>query len=1090
MLRIITGNRQETLLAQLAATLGPAAGGDPLAPDLLVAERGTDRWLWQFLAETHGIAANLRFEQPAGFLWRMLRCYIPDAPADARFDRAQLAWRIARLLPTLLPRREFATLQGYLAQDDGRKLHQLSDRIAGVLNDYLVYRPELIIGWQQGRLATAHDDERWQQALWQAMTAETGTLHRAGLLDTFLNNTETRQQRPARLPKRAAIFGIPALPPAYVQALVALGDHIDIDLYVFNPCGEFWGDLGDPKKISRLDDGSIDSADIGNRLLGSWGQPVRHFISELYGHQAELLDRHQSLPNPGSLLHRLQRDIHELTETPATLAANDDSLRIVSAFGALREVEILHDTLLDRFQRDHTLKPRDVLVMIPEPERYAPAIEAVFGAADGARFIPWSITDLSRRAAHPLTAAVEQLLRLPDSRFAASETLGLLETPAIARRFRLDQDTLGVLRDALHRARLHGDLDATARAARGLPADATHSWQFALQRLFLGVAMAEQPAPVLGVLPEPAFEGQATAALGRLQTFIDRLAHWQHKLGQAQAPAQWVATLHALLAEFFAADDDEQPVLDDVLKAVRELYDETVAAGFTGDLSPAVFRDNFLTRLAAPAARGNLRTGGVVFCAMMPMRSLPYRMIALLGMNGEAFPRQQRAPGFDLISLAPRAGDRARRHDDRHLFLETLLSARDALYISYTGRSQQDDSAKEPSVLVRELLDQIVATHGGEAARTAIEKALITEHPLQPFSHRYFAPPATGEKPLFTCDPDWLLPARAASGDSRQQPAFCVAPLPPPDEDRRDLSLDRLAGFFANPARGFLRERFGIGLFEQDDNFDDNEPFMIDGLAAYALKSEVLGARLAGAAGETLRQKLRARGDLPQAAFGELAWQAIARDVEPFVRTLGPVLAGRTSIDIDLVIGTGAGPRRLHGRLADVTADDGLVIHTVATFRAKHLLPAWVRHLALLAAAPAGIAPRTLVIARGNPKKGRPVVAHTLGAVADPHAELARLIALFDAGLCAPLPLLPACSQALAEAADAESAQKEALSAWEGDGFGDRPGERDDNAVRIVFGSDEPPFNERFAALAREVYAPLLAALTRDESADDGGDDA
>lgn len=1077
MLRIVTGNRQEPLLAHLAASLGPAAAGDPLAPDLLVAERGTDRWLWQFLAETHGIAANLRFEQPAGFLWRMLRCYLPDAPADARFDRAPLAWRIARLLPSLLDRHEFRALAGYLAQDDGRKLHQLCDRIAGVFNDYLVYRPEMIIGWQRGRTATTHDDERWQQTLWRAITAETGTLHRAGLLDAFLNDAQVRAQRPAQLPPRAAIFGIPALPPVYVQALLALGNHIDIDLYVFNPCGEFWGELGDPEKMARLDDGSIDGADVGNRLLGSWGQPVRHFISELYGHPAELVDLHQPLPRRDTLLQRLQDDIHTLAETPATLDGNDDSLRITSAFGAMREVEILHDTLLDRFQRDPGLQPRDVLVMIPDIERYAAAIEAVFCAAEGARFIPWSITDLSRRAAHPLTAAVEQLLRLPDSRFAASETLGLLETPAIARRFRFDPDTLGALRDALHRARLHGDLDGTARAARGLPADDTHSWHFALQRLFLGVAMDEQAAPVLGVLPEPAFEGQATAALGRLQTFIDRLAHWQRKLAQAQAPAQWVASLHALLADFFAADDDEQQVLDDVLKAAREFYDETTAAAFVEALSPAVFRDNFLARLAAPAAGGNLRTGGVVFCGMVPMRSLPYRMIAVLGMNGDAFPRQQRAPGFDLIALSPRAGDRSRRHDDRHLFLETLLSARDALYLSYTGHSQQDNSAKEPSVLVRELLDQVVATHGGETARAAVVDALVTAHPLQPFSPRYFAKPAAGERPLFTCDPDWLAPAQGRGGTTARHPPFCPGPLPPAEDDG-ELTLERLARFLKNPAQAFLRERFGISVFEEDDTFDDEEPFSIGSLAAHSLRQEALAARLAGTGNDVLHAKLRARGDLPQGRFGELAWQRIAGDIEPFVAELAPRLAARRALGIDLRIETANGPRRLRGRLEDVT-DDGLVLHGVGKFREKHLLPFWLQHLVLLAAAPANVVPRSLFISRSDdPKKTGPIARRELSAVADPHAALAQLVELFDAARREPQPLLPACSLAWARHADTpDKVRQKALDAWRGPKFGDVPGERDDAAVRIVYGDDEPPFDARFEALALAVYRPVLAAL-------------
>lgn len=1077
MLRIVTAHRQEALLQHLAAGLGPAAGGDPLAPDIIVAERGMDRWLWQFLAETHGIAANLRVEPPAGFLWRMLRQFITDAPADARFDRAPLAWRIAQLLPRLLGEAPFAPLAAYLADDDGRKRHQLAGRIAGVFTDYLVYRPDMVLGWEAGRTSTPHADERWQMALWRAVVAETGTRHRAALLDEFLRAIQP-PARPANLPARAAVFGIPALPPSYVQALVALGKHIDLTLYVLTPCTEYWGDLGDPAQLVRLDDGSIDGADLGNRLLAAWGQPVRHFISELYDQRANLVELEAAAPARDTLLHRLQLDILALAETPAELAPDDDSLHITSAFGALREVEILHDVLLNRFGRDPTLTPRDVRVMVPDIEQYAPAIEAVFGAAEGARHIPWSITDLPRRA-HPLVATVEQLLRLPDSRFAASEVLGLLETPAVARRFGLEQDALGRLRQALRAARLHGELDGAAREARGLPADATHTWQFALQRLFLGVAMHEQPAPVLGVLPEPAFEGQSAALLGQLQAFIDRLAHWQRRLARAQVPDAWLAALHALLDDFLAADDDEQAVLDDILAAGREFLDETNAGGYDDAMAPLVFRDDFLARLRAPATRGNLRTGAVVFSGMLPMRSVPCRVIALLGMNAESFPRQQRAPGFDLVTLSPRPGDRARRHDDRHLLLETLLSARDALYISYTGRSLQDDSAREPSVLVRELIDQVVATHGGEAARKDILAQILVQHPLQPFSRRYFL---GTDNCLFSHDSDWLAPARQAAAGAAQRTPFCAEPLPLPDDMRGDIELDRLARFFENPARGFLRERFGIGFYDEDDGFDDNEPFALHGLAAHALRREVLAARLAGEPEDLLHARLRARGDLPQAKFGELAWQRIAGEVTPFVTALAPLLGEARALDIDLVLDTPQGPRRLHGRLPLVSPAAGQVVHQVSSLRDKHLLSAWVRHLALLAAAPDGVAAQTLLVSRGDKKDDPPVVVRKFGQVAAPRALLARLIALHDEGRCAPLPLLPSCSRAWAEADDDELGRTAAARLWAGDDFGGQPGERDDEAVRIVFGNAEPPFalhggDAAFAQLALELFTPLLATL-------------
>ncbi len=1116
MLRIHIATRQEPLLKALAESLRTDAHRDPLQPDLLVAERGTDRWLWQYLAEQHGIAANLRIEPPAAFLWRMLRHYFPDTPTDARFDAGPLRWRIAQLLPRLLAEREFASLANYLAGDDGRKLHQLATRLAALFNDYMIYRPTMIVGWQQGKLTTQEVDERWQQKLWKALTDTCGDTHRATLIQRFFTDPSVRSARPPQLPVRAAIFGIPALPPVYVQMLIALGEHIDIDLYVLNPCRQFWGELGDPKKIKRDDEGFIESTDVSNALLASWGQPIRHFISELYGHTADSKEYDESTAYAqDTLLQRLQHDIRELTQTPSTLADHDDSIRIVSAWGAMREVEILHDELLGRFQRDAALKPRDVLVMVPAIEQYAPMIEAVFGAADGERFIPWAITDVSRRGAHPITAAIEQLLHLPDSRFAASEVFGLLETPAIARRFGFDVDTLTVLREALQAANLHGDLDAASRAERGLPAESTHSWQFALQRLFLGVAMSEQHSPVLGVLPEQAFEGKASAVLGRLQSFIDMLALWKKRLSHPQTAQRWMSCIHRICADFFKPDDDEQDLIDDVLKAARDLFDEAQAGSFDEEISGTVFRDDFLGRLRAPASRGNLRSGGVTFCGMVPMRSLPFKVIAVIGLNNEHYPRQQRASGFDLISRVPLAGDRSRRHDDRHLFLETLLSARDALYLSFSGRNAQDGSAREPSVLVRELMDQIVSMHSQEKSgegksksesesesesgekvdpdelRKTIVRQLMIEHPLQPFSARYFTPALNEEPTLSSYDRDWLLPERA--GHDAKWPPFCAEPLTPLEESAaQDISLDALARFFENPAQAFLRHRFGVSFFDKDALFDDVEPFELDVLTTRTLENELLAHRLSGGSAKDFRTVIQARGDLPQAAFFDVAWRGVAESTEPFAQALTPVLAQRQPLNVDLFVETSQGRRRVCGQLNTVTPT-GLVLYRVGKLRGKHKLSAWVKHLCFLLAIPAtngagsvSIEPVTTYFARGD---GDQPKEHRFDVVDDPRAILTTLVELYLRGQNQPLPLLPACSEAWAlHEDDAKKAEKSACKAWEGDDYGGMIAERDNAAVRIVFGDDEPPFDADFRALASLVFAPLLAAMNAGPSS--RGDDA
>ncbi len=306
MLRIISGNRQEVLLDRLAARLRAPAGADPLAPEVVVAERGMNTWVFQQLAERHGVAANLDFQYPAAFVWQVLRTAVPDAPRQSAFDAAPLAWRVMRLLPSLLAQPGVEAIARYLADDaDGRKRHQLAARVARAFNDYLVYRPAMVLGWEAGRRSTQSPDEPWQMALWRAIVREAGTAHRAGLLERFGTLSDDALGA-AALPARVAVFGVPALPPAYVAVLARLGAVRDVDLYVLNPSEQFWGDLVDPRR--RAADAAVAYAhDLDNRLLASWGQPVRFFLSELYGHSADYVDAWWSVLNWSEISGRYQK---------------------------------------------------------------------------------------------------------------------------------------------------------------------------------------------------------------------------------------------------------------------------------------------------------------------------------------------------------------------------------------------------------------------------------------------------------------------------------------------------------------------------------------------------------------------------------------------------------------------------------------------------------------------------------------------------------------------------------------------------------------------------------------------------------------
>jgi exodeoxyribonuclease V gamma subunit len=1077
MLRIVSSNRQEALLDALSQRLRVPADDNPLAPELIVAERGIDTWLLQQLAERHGIAANIELRLPGTFVWQTLAALVPDVPKQSRFDAAPLTWRLMRLLPGLLDRPEFHAIARYLHDDaDGRKRHQLCGRIATAFNDYLVYRPRMILGWEKGRATTDLPDEDWQLRLWEAVTAEIGLDHRARLLERFAALSGDAVGS-APLPRRVSVFAVPALPPVYVDALAKLAEGRDVDLYVLNPSEEFWGDLVDPRRLSQDPSDLAYAHDLPNRLLASWGQPVRFFLSGLYGHSAEYVDAWGGPAQPSTLLQRIQADIRELTETTGwALDPGDRSLCIAGAWGPMREVEAVHDWLLDRFQRDPTLRPRDVALLLPDVHRYAPYVDAVFGAAEGTpRRLPWTLADVPPRATFPLLGAVEQLLRLPESRFTVSEVLGLLEVPAVARRFDLDDAALSALRVALRAVHAHWGLDVAMRAAiigvesQGGEAQAAHTWELALRRLFLGVAMSERDALVHGFVPAPLFEGQAAAALGSLASFVDRLAHWREALAAPRSSQAWVRSVHAVVGDLMepAGVEDEQAL--EVLAAALGAFDrEADEGGFDSALSAVVFRDDLLARLAASDGRSRFLDGRITVAALTPMRSLPFRLIAVLGLNSDAFPRSHAAAGFDLIAYRPAAGDRSRRLDDRHLFLETLLSARDALYLSYTGRQVRDGSAAQPSVVVSELLDYVVAMQGGEDARDAVRARLVVEHPLQPFSRRYFEGEAAEQGRLYTYDPDWVVPAREAAGLRTARVPFCSAPLPDREVDvGSELSVPGLVACLGHPTAFFLRERLGIDLWDGDDTLSDDEPFALDGLQAYQLKSEWLERRLAGGDVAAHCALVRARGDLPEGAFGERAWQAVADSVEPIAESLAPRLAEARLLHVDVH----AAGRRLTGTLKHVTPE-GLVRYTVAAFKAKHLLEAWVWHLALLASVPAGVTAQTRLVTSTE--------SWVLGAVADPLAKLGALVQVREQALREPLPFFPETSWHWARnAEDPGKARSAAWRAWQPNGFSERRAESEDPANRIAWGHRPDPFGPRFESLAVAVYGPLLAAAGR-----------
>jgi exodeoxyribonuclease V gamma subunit len=1050
MLTIHYSNRLEALADALAsATRAPLAS--PFSSEVVVVQsRGVARWLSLRLADAGGVCANVRFPFPAEFAWTLYRALRAGVPEQSPYAPEVLAWRILGALRELEPTPAFAPVHSYVGGDAFRR-SELARRLAALYDEYLVYRADWIEAWERGGL------QPWQGRLWRRLSHDIASPHRAALHRELVRALESGEMAADALPERVSVFGAPALPPQLLELVTMLGRRTDVHLFVQNPCREYWGDIRDETDIARKVLARAPEArylESGNNLLASMGKQGRDFFDLVASVEDEAVDHVDAYVEPEgtSLLAAIQADILALREPVAsaprvTPARDDRSIQVHSCHSAMREVEVLHDQLLALFEAHPDLQPSDVVVMTPDIETYAPYIEAVFGT--GEPRIPYNVSDRSAEKASTLAATLIGLLELPGSRYEAGRVLALLDELSVQRRFGLSESDVEALERWVREAQIRWGIDAAHRASFGLPATHEHTWRFGLDRLLVGYAIPGEGERLFsGVLPYDEIEGSLGAVLGRFASFCEAAIALHAQLAEPRPVARWCSAVHAILAEFFDPPADRAEELEAVRSAVAAIDAEARLAAFADPVPLAVVLDVLRGRLEAPGRA--FLSGGVTFCAMVPMRSLPFEVVCMIGMNDGAFPRVRRRDGFDLMAADFRKGDRSRRDDDRYLFLESLVSARRCLYMSYTGRHIREDTVKPPSVLVSELLEYVERGY-------ALERdSLVTSHPLQGFSRRYFE----GDGRLFSYSrPLCAAAAIAGRGGASAQP-FITQPLPPPgDEESRFVDLETLIRFFRNPARHLLQRRLRIRLDTVEDALDAREPFVADSLGFFDLKTRLVDLTLRGEAHDGLALA-RAGGVLPPGRAGEVLYDAQREAAE---RLAAEVRRRRPRDILDPAHFEFAATHvTLAGALARVTPS-GLFDYRAAKANVTARMQAWIRHLVLNA-----------LRSRDAERVSRCVTEEgvlVFDPVDDARDQLCELLDLYWLGQQAPLHFFPRTSCAYAAAG---SISHQVRNTWSG-AF-ERRGECDDPYYALAFRAVDP-LDAEFEHAAHAMFGRMNEAL-------------
>lgn len=994
---------------------------------ILVQSQGMAHWLKLQLADGLGIAAQLDFPLPSSFVWTVFNQLKPELPQRSHFEKQAMAWKLMRLLPQLMQQPVYQPIAHYLDNDhDGLRCYQLAHKIADVFDQYLVYRPDWLLSWEGGEDSVTDTDvsrHPWQPHLWRELINDSQQLghsldHRARLLQQLSQLVEQQPQQLENLPKRLFVFGIAALPGSYWDVLQAIAAKTDVHFFLLNPCKNFWGDIIDDRRrlqILKKQPQAADYFDRGNPLLASWGKLGREFLTLVHDSDISDIEAWVTTDQPATLLQHIQQDIlqlqdkqqaafsaaalqHSQFKTP--VAADDDSIRFVSAHSALREVQQLHDQLLSWFSRDPQLKPRDVVVMVPDIDQYAPYIDAVFSSVHDSTRIPWAIADQSMAQENPLIEAWLSLLALPDSRLLVTDVQDWLDVAAIRRRFEFSDDDVEQLKDWLLRAEIRWGLDGEHRQRLGLPDFEQNSWRKGLRQLMLGLMLPDDAGQWQQDVPVPAVEGAAAELLGKLMVLIDTLEYWQQQLTTERTAADWQQQLLDLIDAFCLPDLNDSASLQKIRDAIGRWQESLLDAGFNARLTHVVVRSWFNEQLGQQGGWQRFLAGPVNFCTLMPMRSIPFKAVCMLGMNDEDYPRRVTPVGFDLmVSGNSRRGDRSRRDDDRYLFLEAVCSAQQFLYISYRGRDARENNELQPSVLVSELQDYICdgytlaewQTLPHTSSRQKLHQHLLHELPLQPFNAAQFN----------SYQPIW-----AAVSNSREQTDvadFVPRALSIPAElERQEILWDDVKQALLNPARFFVRRRLrcGLDLFWQAQQTE--EPFVPDSLELFQLREHWLEDFQVQHEARFLSRQ-QALGKLPVNNLGRVWAEQIEQQLLPLGHTLqaecDQPLEART---LQLTLAEGRVIGELQQAFEQAAGHQQLIFHRVGGVRGQHVLSAW---LDLVMASAAGASEVRQAVIYGLDKKSGAVIQYRLRAPAVHEAQALVQRAVDDYWQCWQQPL-------------------------------------------------------------------------------------
>lgn len=966
-------NNLDLLADLISDALNGSSSIDPFQSDeIIVPNLDTSSWLKLKIAEKNGFAGNIQFLLPGEWLYNQIREIYPDLPGSLPSDPVPMTWTIFEVLFDKTFRKSLKKIDHYVnaqaEENSEMALMQISKKIASLYDQYMLYRPELIMKWESGDIGSG--DEEWQAKLWIKLSSKWKdefdsdlSVHKAELYqDIFDQSDDGRDFSDGRL----FLFNPGLIAQPIVDLIKKVGNRQDVFLYLISP--------------------APDIVENNHLLFSAWGKEAEaieaQFEPEKFGISNHFIDR-----DPKNHLHEIQRSIAR-RQTDFKLVCPDKELNgidIRSCHSKLREVEVLYTYLAQLFEADEHLTPDEILVVSPDISQYTSTVKAIFENHDDLLpNIPFHIAGNSNKNTAFFERSISRLLQIADSRFNANDILDFLILKPIRENLQLSESDVSNIRQWIEDNHVFWGMDKNHREELNQPAVSLQTWNSAIRRIWLGQTMASKKGEIWN--NTLLYDGLDSTSD---QLIWSRFTHFLNKLEKVRSQAKakrkiddWCVLIDDWLSLFFSEQLLSSETVSGSIKTLQSFKENAQLANPTIEVSYSLIKQELDKKLNEKRSGSAKLNRGVTFSNMVPVRSLPFKVIALIGLNEGVFPRKLNSPDYDLMVQNPIITDRNRRNEDRNLFFESIMAAKERHYCSYIGQDRVDNEQLPPSPIVSDWIEYLSKSSGLE------EESIVKKESISSFSPNSFK--NTGYESLDA------ICAKKINLSQDESSGLTLSELPDDSEGTPRLPPSEFVAFFSNPIRDYLRNYFKVRLRDLDE--EKNE-FELNHLDKYQMFIQTFGWLLDGYSESDIVTLYQNSGKIPIGWKGDSEIIKLITNADTFIQLIRshgftPEFSHET-INLDL------NHLSISGEVQSFSKEDSLDI-SFSSMSGKNLLNSWIKHVMILVSR-GELTPLYLLC---DPKKGDPKLIR-FKPFENPDIELNKLADHYLSGQKSPLWFFP-----------------------------------------------------------------------------------